>query len=65
MRKEGLPIEDFCVAAGIPRTEKAVEIIEGLTGVGIKHVAFKPGSVEGIRQAVSITPSNPNSPIIL
>jgi fatty acid synthase subunit alpha, fungi type len=31
MRREGLPIEGFCVAAGIPSTEKAAEIIEGLT----------------------------------
>src|ERR1700729_1568923 len=31
MWKEGLPIEGFCVAAGIPSTEKAAEIIEGLT----------------------------------
>ena len=28
VRKEGLPIEEFCVAAGIPSTEKAAEIIE-------------------------------------
>jgi fatty acid synthase subunit alpha, fungi type len=65
MRKEGLPIEGFCVAAGIPSTEKAVEIIDGLRQVGIKHVAFKPGSVEGIRQVVSIAATNPNFPIIL
>src|SRR6266436_9433133 len=37
MRREGLPIEGFCVAAGIPTTEKAAEIIEGLSNVGIKH----------------------------
>jgi fatty acid synthase subunit alpha len=30
MRREGLPIEGFCVAAGIPTTEKAAEIINGL-----------------------------------
>jgi fatty acid synthase subunit beta len=64
MRKEGLPIEGFCIAAGIPSTEKAAEIIEGLSNAGIKHVAFKPGSVEGIRQVVSIAASNPNFPII-
>ncbi|KAK0227016.1 hypothetical protein EDD85DRAFT_975426 [Armillaria nabsnona] len=39
MRKEGLPIEGFCVAAGIPTTEKAVEIINGLRNAGIKHVS--------------------------
>ena len=65
MRREGLPIEGFCVAAGIPSTEKAAEIIEGLTKSGIKHVSFKPGSVDGIRQVVNIAASNPHFPIIL
>jgi enoyl reductase-like protein len=45
MKKEGLPIEGLCVAAGIPSTEKAKEVIDGLRGAGIKHVAFKPGSL--------------------
>ena len=65
MRKEGLPIEGFCVAAGIPTTEKAVEIIGGLRSAGIKHVAFKPGSIDGIRQVVNIAAANPDFPIIL
>ena len=65
MRREGLPIEGFCVAAGIPTTEKAAEIIEGLTEAGIRHVSFKPGSVDGIRQVVNIAASNPHFPIIL
>ncbi|KAF5382044.1 hypothetical protein D9615_004428 [Tricholomella constricta] len=65
MRKEGLPIEGFCVAAGIPSTEKADEIIDGLKRAGIKHVAFKPGSVDGIRQVINIAASNPDFPIIM
>lgn len=65
MRREGLPVEGFCVAAGIPSTEKAAEIIESLRTAGIKHVSFKPGSVEGIRQVVNIAAANPEFPIIL
>jgi len=65
MRKERLPVEGFCVAAGIPSTEKTAEIIEGLTKAGIKHISFKPGSVDGIRQVVNIAPSNPDFPIVL
>ena len=65
MRQEGLPVEGFCVAAGIPSTEKAAEIIEGLRNAGIKHVAFKPGSVDGIRQVVDIAASNMDFLIIL
>ena len=65
MRREGLPIEGFCVAAGIPSSEKATEIITALKSAGIKHIAFKPGSVEGIRQVVNIAAANPDYPIIL
>ncbi|KAG2057424.1 hypothetical protein BDR06DRAFT_1005063 [Suillus hirtellus] len=65
MRHKGLPIEGFCVAAGVPSTEKAAEIIDGLRKAGIWHVLFKPGLVDGIRQVVNIAKSNPDSPIIL
>ncbi|WWD18974.1 hypothetical protein CI109_103431 [Kwoniella shandongensis] len=65
MRREGLPIEGFCVAAGIPSSEKATEIISALKAAGIKHVSFKPGSVEGLRQVVNIAAANPDYPIIL
>jgi enoyl reductase-like protein len=60
-----LPIEGFCAAAGIPITEKAAEIISGLKSVGTRHVAFKPGSVDGIRQVVSIAAVNPDFAIIM
>ena len=64
MKHKGLPIEGFCVAAGIPSTEKAAEIIGALRDAGIKHVAFKPGSVDGIRQVAAIAATNPDYPII-
>lgn len=65
MRREGLPVEGFCVAAGVPTTEKAAEIIEGLKNAGIKHISFKPGSIDGIRQVVNIASANPDFPVIL
>ena len=58
-------IEGFCVAVGIPSTEKAANIISTLHMAGIKHVAFKPGSIEGIRQVVAIVATNPDFPIIM
>jgi enoyl reductase-like protein len=64
MRKEGLPIKGFCVVTDIPSIGKAAEIIKGLANVDIKHVAFKPGLFEGIRQVVSIAAANPSFPII-
>ena len=30
MQQESIPVEEFCVAAGIPSTEKAAKIIRGL-----------------------------------
>ncbi len=65
MRKEGLPLQGFCVAAGIPSAEKAKETIDGLKAAGIEHVSFKPGSVDGIRQVCNIAASNPDYPILL
>jgi len=67
MRKEGILIEGFCVAAGIPTMEKAVEIIDvdGLRATGIRHVAFKLGPVNGIRQVVNIASLNPDFPVIM
>ncbi|GAA93988.1 uncharacterized protein L969DRAFT_81472 [Mixia osmundae IAM 14324] len=65
MRKEGLPVEGLTVAAGIPSTEKAAEIIHALREAGIKHVSFKPGSSDGIRQVINIAAANPDYPIIM
>ena len=43
---------------------KAAEIVGVLGDAGIKHVAFKPGSVDGIRQVAAIAATNPDYPII-
>jgi fatty acid synthase subunit alpha, fungi type len=45
--------------------QKAVEIIDGLENAGIKHVSFKPGSVDSIRQVVNIATASPDFRIIL
>eukprot|EP01127_Copromyxa_protea_P004216 TRINITY_DN14111_c0_g1_i1.p1 TRINITY_DN14111_c0_g1~~TRINITY_DN14111_c0_g1_i1.p1 ORF type:complete len:3881 (+),score=986.19 TRINITY_DN14111_c0_g1_i1:27-11669(+) len=65
LRKEGVPIEGFTIAAGVPSLEVANEILKSLNEAGINHVSFKPGSVEGIRQVITIAKSNPEFPIIL
>jgi len=64
MHRKGLPIEGFCVAAGIPTTEVA-EIISDFKSVRIHHVAFKPGSVNGICQVINIATANPDFAIIM
>ncbi|KAG2217921.1 hypothetical protein INT45_012584 [Circinella minor] len=65
MRKEGLPMEGVCVAAGVPSLDVANEVITNLQASGIRHIAFKPGSIDTIRQVVSIAAANPTMPIIM
>jgi enoyl reductase-like protein len=65
MRREGLPIEGFCVAAGIPTAKNAAEIINDVLSVGIRHVAFKSGSVKAFARWVNIAGGNPNFAIIM
>ncbi|KAI8872143.1 fatty acid synthase [Ramicandelaber brevisporus] len=65
MRKEGLPMEGLCCAAGVPSLENANDIVQQLKESGFRHISFKPGSIDTIRQVVSIAKSNPDMPIIL
>jgi fatty acid synthase subunit alpha, fungi type len=65
MRREGIPMEGICCAAGIPTLETANEIVSNLKAAGLRHVAFKPGSVEMIRRVIAIAKASPEMPIIL
>ncbi|PNY29863.1 Fatty acid synthase subunit beta [Tolypocladium capitatum] len=62
LRSEGVPIEGLTIGAGVPSIEVAQEYIETL---GLKHIAFKPGSVEAIQAVINIAKANPSFPIIL
>ncbi|KAF3401858.1 Fatty acid synthase subunit beta [Penicillium rolfsii] len=62
LRAEGVPIEGLTIGAGVPSIEVANEYIETL---GIKHIAFKPGSGDAIQQVINIAKANPKFPIIL
>lgn len=62
LRADGVPIEGLTIGAGVPSIEIANEYIETL---GIKHMAFKPGSVEAIQAVINIATANPHFPIIL
>jgi fatty acid synthase subunit alpha, fungi type len=65
MKKEGQPIEGICVAAGVPSLDVAPDIIKNCKEAGLRHIAFKPGSVETIRRVVSIAQSEPTMPVVL
>ncbi|KAJ5118509.1 hypothetical protein N7526_010146 [Penicillium atrosanguineum] len=62
LRADGVPIEGLTIGAGVPSIEVANEYIETL---GIKHIAFKPGSVDAIQQVINIAKANPKFPIIM
>ncbi|KIW08510.1 uncharacterized protein PV09_01404 [Verruconis gallopava] len=62
LRAEGVPIEGLTIGAGVPSIEVANEYIQTL---GIKHIAFKPGSVEAIQQTINIAKANPTFPVIM
>lgn len=64
MRREGFPLNGFTVAAGVPSTEAAKTMLDGLREAGIEHVTFKPGSVDSIRQVCNIAAANPSMNII-
>ncbi|KAI9348018.1 fatty acid synthase [Obelidium mucronatum] len=65
MRKEGIPMEGICIAAGVPSLDVADEVVSNLKRAGIRHVAFKPGSVEDIRRVINIAKNAPDMPVIL
>ena len=53
-RASGTPIDGVVVSAGIPEFDEAKALIAQLNADGIPYVAFKPGTVDQIRQVVRI-----------
>ena len=62
LRSEGVPIEGLTIGAGVPSIEVAQEYIETL---GLKHISFKPGSMEAIQAVINIAKANPTFPVVL
>lgn len=61
LRAEGVPIEGLTIGAGVPSIEVANEYIQTL---GIKHMGFKPGSIDGLQSVINIARANPTFPIV-
>lgn len=57
--------EGVCIAAGVPSLEKSAEVIDSLERAGIRHVAFKPGSIAAIRLVCEIAAAHPHTNILL
>ena len=53
-RSAGSAVDAVVVTAGIPDLDDAVALAEELRSSGIEYVAFKPGTVEQIRQVLAI-----------
>ena len=62
LRADGVPIEGLTIGAGVPSIEVAQEYIDTL---GIKHISFKPGSVDAIQAVINIAKANPDFPVCL
>ena len=62
LRADGVPVEGLTIGAGVPSIEIANEYI---TTLGIKHIGFKPGSVEAIQAVINIANANPQFPVML
>ncbi|KAA8642645.1 uncharacterized protein ATNIH1004_011590 [Aspergillus tanneri] len=62
LRSSGVPIDGITIGAGVPSVDVANEYIQTL---GLKHISFKPGSVEAIQQVIDIAQENKSFPIIL
>ncbi|GAA1089733.1 fatty acid synthase subunit beta domain-containing protein [Tsukamurella strandjordii] len=64
-RAAGAPLDGVIITAGIPELEEATALVEELTDAGMRYVAFKPGTVEQIRQVARIAAEVPRYPVIV
>ncbi|KAL1634249.1 hypothetical protein SLS58_010754 [Diplodia intermedia] len=62
LQRKGVPVDGLTIGAGVPSPEIASEYI---TTLGLKHVGFKPGSVQAIRDTLAIADAHPRFPVIL
>lgn len=64
-RAAGAPIDGVVVSAGIPALDEAVKLVRDLRADGFPYVAFKPGTVDQIRQVVAIAREVAPVPVIM
>ena len=64
-RAQGAPIDGVIITAGIPELEEAVHLVGEFVDAGLHHVAFKPGTVDKIRQVIRIAMQVPEFPVIV
>ncbi|KAB8256213.1 acyl transferase domain-containing protein [Aspergillus pseudonomiae] len=55
--RQGVPMEGITIGAGIPSPEVVQECVQS---IGLKHISFKPGSIEAIHQVIQIARTYPD-----
>ncbi|KAJ2489200.1 fatty acid synthase alpha subunit Lsd1 [Coemansia sp. RSA 2050] len=65
LRSQGVPIVGLCIGGGVPSLDSATTIIDSLRSAGVRHVAFKPSTVESIRYVINIAKAHVDFPIVL
>ncbi|MDO5063600.1 MAG: DUF1729 domain-containing protein [Actinomyces bowdenii] len=64
-RAGGVPVDGIVISAGIPELEEATALLARLHAEGFPYIAFKPGTVDQIRQVLAIARAVPESPVII
>ncbi|KAL1636886.1 hypothetical protein SLS56_000980 [Neofusicoccum ribis] len=62
LQRKGVPIDGLTIGAGVPSPDIASGYI---TSLGLKHIGFKPGSIDAIKQTLAIADAHPQFPVIL
>ncbi|MDP2712617.1 MAG: DUF1729 domain-containing protein, partial [Solirubrobacteraceae bacterium] len=58
-RRSGAPLCGLTVSAGVPDVEDAIALLDELAAAGLQLNAFKPGTVEQVRQVLAIADAAP------
>jgi len=58
-REQGHPIAGVTISAGVPEVEAGVRLIDELAGLGMRIIAFKPGTPAQLDQVVAIARAAP------
>ena len=62
-RRSGAPLAGLTVSAGVPDVEEALALLAELASAGLHLNAFKPGTVEQVRQVLAIADAGPQHTI--
>lgn len=64
-RLGGAPVDGITISAGIPELEEATALLKRFHAEGFPYIAFKPGTVDQIRQVLAIARANEDTPVIM